>query len=71
MNVWLLMANIVATMNIEKSADEVGELITPNPEYVGSYVRYACLPLASGTSVIFYSPMITISPDMRNRLRAK
>jgi len=38
-NVWLLMANIVATMNIEKSIDEMGRQITPNPEYIGSFVR--------------------------------
>jgi len=40
-NVWLLMANIVATMNIEKSVDEKGQPITPNPEYIGSFVRCA------------------------------
>jgi len=39
-NVWLLMANIVAMMNIEKSVDEVGQPITPNAEYIGSYVRH-------------------------------
>ena len=39
-NVWLLMANIVATMDIEKSIDEAGQPITPNPEYIGSIVRY-------------------------------
>ena len=39
-SVWLLTANIVATMNIEKSVDEVGQPITPNPEYIGSLVRY-------------------------------
>ena len=52
MNVWLLMANIVATMNIEKSIDEMGQPITPNPGYIGSYVRYPHLHLASGISVI-------------------
>ena len=50
-NVWLLMANIVATMNIEKSVDDMGQLITPNPEYIGSFVRCACPNLASGVSV--------------------
>jgi cytochrome P450 len=49
-NVWLLMANIVATMNIEKSVDEMGQPITPNPEYIGSYVRYEHPDLASGIS---------------------
>jgi hypothetical protein len=29
-NVWLLMANVAATMNIEKSVDEMGRPITPN-----------------------------------------
>ena len=42
-NVWLLMANILATMNIEESVDEAGRPIKPNPEYIGSYVRCACL----------------------------
>ena len=49
--VWLLMVNIVATMNIEKSVDEMGQPITPNPEYVGSYVRYERPHVTSGTSV--------------------
>jgi len=39
-NVWLLMVNIVAMMNIEKSVDETGQPITPDPEYIGSYVRH-------------------------------
>jgi len=52
-NVWLLMANIVATMKIEKSVDEMGQPITPNPEYIGSFVRYASLHLSLGISVFF------------------
>lgn len=52
-NVWLLMANIVATMNIEKPVDELGQPITPNPEYIGSYVRYGFPHLVSGFSVLF------------------
>ena len=40
-SVWLLMANIIATMNIEKSMDEMGQPITPSAEYIGSFVRYA------------------------------
>lgn len=50
-NVWLLMANIVATMNIEKSVDKLGQPITPNTEYIGSYVRYVHPHLVSGISV--------------------
>jgi len=52
-NVWLLMANIVATMTIEKRVDETGQPITPNPEYIGSFVRYAYPHLPSGISVFF------------------
>lgn len=52
-NVWLLMANIVATMNIEKSVDEAGQPITPNPEYIGSFVRFARLCPALGIPVFF------------------
>jgi cytochrome P450 len=52
-NVWLLMANVAATMNIEKSVDEMGRPITPNSEYIGSYVRYEHPHLASGISVFF------------------
>ena len=52
-NVWLLMANIVATMDIEKSTDEMGKPITPSTEYVGSFVRYAVLSPALAISVLF------------------
>ena len=52
-SVWLLMANIIATMNIEKSIDKMGQPITPNPEYIGSFVRYVNPHLASGISVLF------------------
>jgi hypothetical protein len=51
-NVWLLMANIVATMNIEKTTDEMGQPMTPNGEYIGSYVRYGYPCFASGISVV-------------------
>lgn len=40
-NAWLLMVNIIATMSIEKSVDAKGQQITPNSEYIGSYVRCA------------------------------
>jgi len=52
-NVWLLMANIVAMMNIEKSVDDTGQPITPNPEYIGSFVRCAYAHRAPGTSAFF------------------
>ena len=52
-NVWLLMANIVATMNIEKSVDEMGQPITPSPEYIGSFVRCVSPRYSSGVSVFF------------------
>lgn len=69
-NVWLLMANIVATMNIETAVDEVGQPITPNAEYIGSYVRYAYPYFAPGISVICRC-CFTIFPDMSNRLHAR
>ena len=47
-NVWLLMANIVATMDIEKSVDEMGQPITPSTEYIGSFIRYAVSSSDSG-----------------------
>lgn len=49
-SVWLLMVNIVATMNIEKSVDDMGQPLTSNAEYIGSYVRYG---FASGISAFF------------------
>ena len=49
-NVWLLMANIVATMDIEKSIDEMGQPITPSTEYTGSLVRYV-VPSSRSPSV--------------------
>ena len=52
-NVWLLMANIVATMDIEKSVDELGQPIIPDSEYIGSYVRYAYLRPVSAISALF------------------
>jgi len=68
-NVWLLMANIVATMNIEKSVDDMGQPITPNPEYIGSFVRCAYPNLASGISA-FFSLSAHRFTDMSNRSRA-
>ena len=52
-NVWLLMANIAATMDIEKSIDEMGKPITPSTEYIGSFVRYAVPPPIPAISVLF------------------
>ena len=49
-NVWLLMANIVATMDIEKSVDEMGQPITPSTAYIGSLVRYV-VPSSRSPSV--------------------
>ena len=54
-NVWLLMANIVAAMDIEKSVDEMGRPITPNPEYAGSFVRYVCRTLIRLRRSLCYS----------------
>ena len=68
-NVWLLMVNIVATMNIEKPVDEMGQPITPNPEYIGSFVRCAYPRLVSGISVFFL--MVQHSTDMSNRSHAR
>lgn len=69
-NVWLLMVNVVATMNIEKSVDEMGKPITPNPEYIGSFVRYPLPHLASGISV-FFSLTRYHSADMSSRSNAR
>ena len=38
-NIWMLMTNMVATMNIAKAVDEKGGEIDVAGEYVGSFVR--------------------------------
>jgi hypothetical protein len=40
-SIFLLMSNIVATMDLAKASDEAGNPITPNVEYEKSLVRYA------------------------------
>lgn len=70
-NVWLLMVNVVATMNIEKSVDEMGKQITPNPEYIGSFVRYSRPHLSSSISVFFLSLTVHRSADMSSRSHAR
>jgi len=38
-NVWMFMANMIATMNIAKAVDEKGREIEVKAEYFGSVVR--------------------------------
>ena len=38
-NIWMLMTNMIATMNISKAVDEKGKEIDVTAEYVGSFVR--------------------------------
>jgi len=38
-NIWMLMTNMIATMNIGKAVDEMGREIGASEEYVGSFVR--------------------------------
>ena len=38
-NIWILMTNLIATMNISKAVDETGKEVGAPPEYVGSFVR--------------------------------
>jgi cytochrome P450 len=38
-NIWMLMTNMIATMDIGKAVDEKGREIDVTVEYVGSFVR--------------------------------
>jgi cytochrome P450 len=38
-NIWILMTNMIATMDISKAVDEKGKEINVTGEYVGSFVR--------------------------------
>lgn len=38
-NIWMLMTNMIATMDIGKALDGKGREIDPRAEYVGSFVR--------------------------------
>lgn len=40
-NIWMLMTNMIATMDIGKAVDEKGREIDAPVEYVGSFVRHA------------------------------
>ena len=64
-SVWLLMTNIIATMNIKKSIDEMGQPITPSGEYTGSFVRYA-VPSSGFGDLCYFSDGASL-PDIPNR----
>ena len=38
-NIWILMTNLIATMDLGKAVDEKGTEIGVSGEYVGSFVR--------------------------------
>jgi len=38
-NIFLIMSNIIATMDLAKAVDEVGVPITPPVEYTKSFIR--------------------------------
>jgi cytochrome P450 len=38
-NIWVLMTNVIATMDIGKAVDEKGRVIDAPAEYFGSFVR--------------------------------
>lgn len=39
-NVYLIMSNIIATMDISKARDDNGEEITPSGKFTSGFVRY-------------------------------
>ena len=39
-NIWMLMTNMIATMDIDKAVDEKGRVIDVTEEFYGSFVRW-------------------------------
>lgn len=49
-NVWLVLATLIATMNIRKARGEDGVEITPRLDYTSGIVRYAALIVDRNTT---------------------